>query len=76
MARAVMRLKPGTQLAFGPTIEGGFYYDIESPDPIREEDFPAIEEEMQRIIEMDEPFERIERSRVASFLCLIQPFRF
>lgn len=64
MARAVMRLKPNVQLAFGPTIDGGFYYDIESPeDPIREEDFPAIEAEMQKIIELDEPFERIERSR-------------
>src|SRR5690242_16408540 len=40
MARAVMRLFPGTQLAFGPTIENGFYYDIDSPTPIREEDFP------------------------------------
>ena len=64
MARAVMRLKPNVQLAFGPTIDGGFYYDIESPeDPIREEDFPAIEAEMQKIIDLDEPFERVERSR-------------
>ena len=31
MARAVMRLFPGVQLAFGPTIENGFYYDIDSP---------------------------------------------
>src|SRR6516225_8985527 len=30
MARAVMRLFPGAQLAFGPTIENGFYYDIEA----------------------------------------------
>ncbi|MFN6050118.1 MAG: TGS domain-containing protein, partial [Planctomycetia bacterium] len=45
MARAVMRLFPGTQLAFGPPIENGFYYDILSPTPIREEDFPRIEEE-------------------------------
>src|SRR5687767_12849393 len=29
MARAVMRLFPGVQLAFGPTIEGGFYYDFD-----------------------------------------------
>ena len=29
MARAVMRLFPNVQLAFGPTIEGGFYYDFE-----------------------------------------------
>ena len=48
MARAVMRLFPGVQLAFGPTIENGFYYDIDSPTPIREEDFPAIEAEMRR----------------------------
>src|SRR5262249_28422411 len=30
MARAVMRLFPGVQLAFGPTIENGFYYDIDA----------------------------------------------
>ncbi len=79
MARAVMRLKPNVQLAFGPTIEGGFYYDIESPeDPIREEDFPAIEAEMQKIIELDEPFERIERPRDESIqICqdLHQPLK-
>ncbi|MEM7783415.1 MAG: TGS domain-containing protein, partial [Planctomycetota bacterium] len=63
MARAVMRVKPGIQLAFGPATEDGFYYDIESKDPLTEEDFPAIEKEMQKIIELDEPFERIERPR-------------
>jgi threonyl-tRNA synthetase len=63
MARAVMRLKRGVQLAFGPTIEGGFYYDMAMPDPLREDDFPAIEAEMRRLIELDEPFERIERPR-------------
>src|ERR1044071_5593879 len=47
MARAVMRLFPGTQLAFGPPLENGFYYDIDSPTPIREEDFPRIGEEMR-----------------------------
>lgn len=62
MARAVMRLFPGTQLAFGPTIENGFYYDIDSPTPIREEDFPRIEAEMKAIIEQAEPFERFETS--------------
>src|SRR5262245_10360908 len=61
MARAVMRLFPGVQLAFGPTIENGFYYDIDSPTPIREEDFPRIEEEMRKIIKEAEPFERFER---------------
>jgi threonyl-tRNA synthetase len=61
MARAVMRLFPGVQLAFGPTIENGFYYDIDSPTPIREEDFPRIEEQMRKIIQAAEPFERFER---------------
>jgi threonyl-tRNA synthetase len=61
MARAVMRLFPGVQLAFGPTIENGFYYDIDVTPPIREEDFPRIEEEMRKIIKEAEPFERFER---------------
>src|SRR4051794_24122965 len=62
MARAVMRLFPGVQLAFGPTVENGFYYDIDSPSPIREEDFPRIEAEMKKIVEAAEPFERFERA--------------
>ena len=59
MARAVMRLKKGVQLAFGPTIDGGFYYDFECEEPLTEEDFPAIEKEMARLIALDEPFERL-----------------
>ena len=62
MARAVMRLFPGVQLAFGPALEHGYYYDIDSPTPIREEDFPRIEEEMRKIVKEAEPFERFERS--------------
>ena len=63
MARAVMRLFDGVQLAFGPTIADGFYYDFEMDHVLREEDFAAIEEEMARIIAIDEPFERLEESR-------------
>jgi threonyl-tRNA synthetase len=70
MARAVMRLFPGVQLAFGPATESGFYYDIDSPTPIREEDFPRIEEEMRKIVAEGEPFERFERSTAeARALC-------
>jgi threonyl-tRNA synthetase len=61
MARAVLRLFPGVQLAFGPALANGFYYDIDSPTPIREEDFPRIEEEMRKIVAGAEPFERFER---------------
>ncbi len=63
MAQAVMRLFDGVQLAFGPTTTGGFYYDIDLPEPISEEDFPRIEAEMQKIIAADERFERIEMPR-------------
>lgn len=63
MARAVMRLFKGVQLAFGPTVEGGFYYDFQLPKPLSEEDFPAIEAEMKKIIALDEPFERLEVDR-------------
>src|SRR6516162_5083575 len=61
MARAVMRLFPGVQLAFGPALENGFYYDVDSTQPIREDDFPRIEAEMKKIIAASEPFERFER---------------
>jgi threonyl-tRNA synthetase len=61
MARAVMRLFPNVKLAFGPTIENGFYYDVDVYPPLSEEDFPRIEEEMRRIIADAEPFERFER---------------
>ena len=58
MARAVMRLYSGVSLAFGPTTEGGFYYDFDIPEQISEEDFPKIEEEIKKIIKDKEPFER------------------
>ncbi len=63
MARAVMRLFDGVQLAFGPTTDNGFYYDFEMKRPLAEEDFPAIEAEMAKIIKADEPFERLEEPR-------------
>jgi len=55
MARAVMRLFKGVKLAFGPTTENGFYYDFEMEHSLSEEDFPAIEKEMARIISEVEP---------------------
>ena len=69
MARAVMRLFPDVQLAFGPTTATGFYYDFDLPRPIREEDFAAIEAEMKKIIDEAEPFERfsLPRDEAVSF---------
>lgn len=63
MARAVMRLFPDVQLAFGPTTATGFYYDFDLPRPIREEDFAAIEAEMKEIVDAAEPFERFSLPR-------------
>jgi threonyl-tRNA synthetase len=63
MARAVMRLFPGVQLAFGPTIENGFYYDFQLEHALSEEDFPGIEAEMARIVKENEAFERVEMDR-------------
>jgi threonyl-tRNA synthetase len=63
MARAVMRLFDGVQLAFGPTTDNGFYYDMKLPRSLTEADFPAIEAEMAKIVKADEPFERIDEPR-------------
>lgn len=63
MARAVMRLFEGVQLAFGPTVESGFYYDFDLDRSLTDEDFDAIEAEMKKIIELDEPFERLDVTR-------------
>src|SRR5712691_13228344 len=48
LAEAVRRLYPGVKIAIGPPIDNGFYYDFEFPEPIREEDLPRIEEEIQQ----------------------------
>jgi threonyl-tRNA synthetase len=48
LAEAVRRLYPGVKVAIGPPIDNGFYYDFEFPEPIKEEDLPRIEEEIQR----------------------------
>ena len=60
MARAVMRLYPNVQLAFGPNVENGFYYDFLMEDRLTEEDFPKIEAEIAKLIKLNEEFERIE----------------
>jgi len=61
LAEAVQSLYPGTQITFGPATDDGFYYDFApAPErgPFTEEDLPAIEAEMRRIIAADEPLVR------------------
>jgi threonyl-tRNA synthetase len=59
LAEAVQNLFPGTQITFGPATDDGFYYDFAPKDrPFTEEDLPAIEAEMRKIIARDEPLVR------------------
>src|SRR5688572_31654050 len=61
LAEAAQNLFPGTQITFGPATEDGFYYDFAPPPgrgPFTEEDLPAIEEEMRRVIRADKPLVR------------------
>ena len=58
MAEAVQELYPGTQIAFGPATDDGYFYDFELPNNISSDDFGAIEEKMAEIVKADEPFVR------------------
>ena len=62
MAHAVKRLYPDARLGIGPAIEDGFYYDIDAGGKLSDEDLPAIEKEMLKIIKEDIPLERLEMS--------------
>jgi threonyl-tRNA synthetase len=62
MAQAVTNLYKDANLTIGPTIEDGFYYDIDMT-PVSEDDFPKIEAEMKKIIKAKIPFKRKEVSK-------------
>lgn len=63
MAHAMTRLFPGVHFGVGPAIESGFYYDTDKEEQITEEDLPAIEKEMKKIISQNYPIVRREVSR-------------
>src|SRR5258706_2079138 len=78
MAQAVGDLFPGVKYAMGPPIEDGFYYDFDSPEPIKEEDLPRIEERMKFYASKDLKLERKEMDRLQSVeFCkkLDQPYK-
>lgn len=64
MAQAVAQMYPGTRYGVGPSIKDGFYYDMEIPGGITEEDLPKIEKEMHRIAKRSVPVERRVLSKV------------
>lgn len=60
MAQAVNRLYSGTKFAIGPAVDNGFYYDMELPQAITNDDLAKIEAEMKKIIKEDIEIERFE----------------
>src|SRR6202521_5493399 len=63
LAKAVQQLYPGSRLGIGPVIENGFYYDIDIPTKVSEDDLPRIEDTMREIVAAAEPFVREEWTR-------------
>ncbi|MBM4338056.1 MAG: threonine--tRNA ligase [Deltaproteobacteria bacterium] len=60
MAQAVKELFPSVKLTFGPSTEGGFYYDFDYEKTFTPQDLESVEERMKEIIRKDEPFFRNE----------------
>lgn len=63
MAQAIKRLYPDVKLAIGPSIADGFYYDIDSENPITSEDLEKIEAEMKKIVKENLPIVRFTKPR-------------
>ncbi|KKU27324.1 MAG: Threonine-tRNA ligase [Candidatus Magasanikbacteria bacterium GW2011_GWA2_46_17] len=60
VAAAVQHLYPGAKFGVGPVVENGFFYDIDFPETIGEEDLAKIESKAKELMAMDLPFKRIE----------------
>ena len=64
LAQSLKRLYPHAQFAYGPATENGFYYDVDLGDTkVNEDDFPAIEAEMKKIVKENRKIETFELPR-------------
>ncbi|MDD3997478.1 MAG: threonine--tRNA ligase [Sphaerochaetaceae bacterium] len=63
MAEAVLQMFPEAQIAIGPAIDNGFYYDFDLPRALTQEDLEEISERMRTIISEDKEFKRTVVSR-------------
>ena len=63
LATAILRIWPEAQFAAGPPVENGFYYDVDLPHRVTQEDFERIEAEMKKEIKANNTFERMVVSR-------------
>ncbi len=76
LAQAVKRLYPSAQLAIGPAISNGFYYDIDCDVRFTEEVLPVIEAEMIKITKENLKIERFEKSKPEALeLLKEQPYK-
>ena len=65
LAQAIKRLYPAADFAYGPATNNGFYYDVDLPEGVKvnEDDFPAIEAEMKKIVKENLKFSAFELPR-------------
>ena len=78
MAHAVQRMWPQAKFGIGPTVENGFYYDIELDVKITPQDLLKIEKTMKRVIQENAQFQREEHSideAIGFFKKINQPFK-
>ncbi len=78
MAAAVLEVFPDAQLAIGPPVEHGFYYDFDLPRPLTPEDLTAIEARMKGLVKANARFEPSSMSvadAVAHFEATNQPYK-
>ena len=60
LAQAVLQVRPGAQLGFGPPVDNGFYYDFLLDTPLEESDLPDVERRMKRLLKRGQTFEHLE----------------
>ena len=78
LARALKNIYPKSSLAIGPTIENGFYYDIETNESISIDDLNRIETEMHKIIETKSSITKKFKSKkeaLSIFKSLNEPYK-
>ena len=78
MAHAIQRIWPQAKFGIGPTVENGFYYDVDLDVKLTPEDLPKIESEMAKIVKANAPFVRKEHpiaEAIAMFQKLGQPYK-
>lgn len=78
MAHAISRLWPDAKFGIGPTVENGFYYDVDLSVKLVPEDLKKIEKEMIEVIKKAAPFVRQEHpvdEAIAMFKKMNQPFK-